>query len=90
MSQSWFLFKASTNEQLGPMAFDEFRAAVSQLTGSEVRSSFAWMSGWADWRALEEVAAEMKDLKVTLPPSPPKKIKKPTCAYARSCHWLLQ
>jgi hypothetical protein len=75
MSQAWFLFKASSNEQLGPMPFDEFRAAVSHLTTSEVRSSFAWMTGWKEWRSLEEIAAEMKDLKVSLPPAPPKKEK---------------
>ncbi len=73
MAQSWFLFKGASNEQLGPMAFDEFRAAVSQLSGSEVKSSFAWMTGWEDWRPLEDVAAEMKELKLKLPPGPPKK-----------------
>jgi hypothetical protein len=79
MAQTWFLFKGATNEQLGPMAFDEFRAAASQLTSSEIRASFAWQTGWADWRSLEEVAAEMKELKLKLPPSPPAKsaVRKP-------------
>jgi hypothetical protein len=73
MAQQWFLFKGATNEQLGPMAFDEFRAAASHLTPSEVRSAFAWQSGWPDWRPLEDVAAEMKELNGALPPGPPKK-----------------
>jgi hypothetical protein len=71
MSQQWFLFKGATNEQLGPLAFDEFRAAASQLISSEIATCFAWQSGWPDWRPLDEVAAEFKELKIQAPPSPP-------------------
>ncbi len=76
MAQQWFLFKGATNEQLGPMAFDEFRAATSQLSSNELHASFAWQSGWADWKPLEEVAEEFKELKLQLPPSPPIKLAK--------------